>query len=344
MELKNQLSQRQIKILEKQQYRMVGGHSSVKVCGWTKSMLRGRGGCYKYKFYGIRSHQCLQMTTSMYCANRCMFCWRGEKAPVSKTWYGPIDKPKFIIDESKKAQMSLLEGFKGSKTANKKLVKEMKDIRHVALSLIGEPITYPKLNELIDKFHKRRISTFLVTNGQFPEDIEKVKYVTQFYLSVDAPNQVILKKVDVPLFKDYYERLLKSLDIMAKKKFRTCIRLTIIKGLNDTNLEDYKELLERGKPDFIEVKGYMHVGASRKFLKRSNMPLHSYIVEISKKLDKLLDDYEIISEHEPSRVVCFMKKSMKKKQFINFKKFFEIVDKKAEPIAENYSSKRMCPN
>jgi tRNA wybutosine-synthesizing protein 1 len=35
------------KELEKQQYRIVGSHSAVKVCGWTKNFLRGKGGCYK---------------------------------------------------------------------------------------------------------------------------------------------------------------------------------------------------------------------------------------------------------------------------------------------------------
>ncbi|MBI2665713.1 4-demethylwyosine synthase TYW1, partial [Candidatus Woesearchaeota archaeon] len=47
---------------EKQQYRMVGNHSAVKVCSWTKQMIRGKGGCYKFKFYGIKSNQCMQMT------------------------------------------------------------------------------------------------------------------------------------------------------------------------------------------------------------------------------------------------------------------------------------------
>ncbi len=31
--------------LEKQQYKVVGGHSAVKTCGWTKNMIRGKGGC-----------------------------------------------------------------------------------------------------------------------------------------------------------------------------------------------------------------------------------------------------------------------------------------------------------
>src|SRR5437870_4544521 len=87
---KLQVSSKQQLELEKQQYRMCCHHSAVKVCGWTKNMLRGEGGCYKFTFYGIRSHQCLQMTTSMFCASRCTFCWRGEKAPVSKDWYGPV--------------------------------------------------------------------------------------------------------------------------------------------------------------------------------------------------------------------------------------------------------------
>ncbi|NQV08656.1 4-demethylwyosine synthase TYW1 [Candidatus Woesearchaeota archaeon] len=342
--MRTQLNERYVKSLEKQQYRFVGNHSAVKICGWTKSHIRGNGGCYKYKFYGIRSHQCLQMTTSMYCANRCMFCWRGAKAPVSDKWYGPVDDINDIIKGSIQAQMSLLEGFKGSETANKQLINEMQNVRHVALSLIGEPVTYPKLNELLDEFHKRKISTFIVTNGQFPDDIKKLKYVTQFYLSVDAANEKTLKKVDVPLFKDYYKRLLKSLDIMKKKPFRTCIRITVIKDVNDDDLKGYKELIERGQPDFIEVKSYMHVGASRKFLKRENMPLHSYVVEISKKLNKILPDYEIISEHVPSRVTCFIRKELKKKQYLNFKKFFEMTDKKQEPIAIKYSSKKMCSN
>ena len=41
-------------------YKIVGTHSGVKICRWTKSMLRGRGGCYKHTFYGIVSYQCME--------------------------------------------------------------------------------------------------------------------------------------------------------------------------------------------------------------------------------------------------------------------------------------------
>nr|POE72382.1 s-adenosyl-l-methionine-dependent trna 4-demethylwyosine synthase [Quercus suber] len=48
--------------LTKQGYTIVGSHSGVKICRWTKSALRGRGSCYKYSFYGIASHLCMEAT------------------------------------------------------------------------------------------------------------------------------------------------------------------------------------------------------------------------------------------------------------------------------------------
>lgn len=40
-----------------QGYKIIGSHSGVKLCRWTKAQLRGRGGCYKHSFYGIESHR-----------------------------------------------------------------------------------------------------------------------------------------------------------------------------------------------------------------------------------------------------------------------------------------------
>jgi len=320
--------------LEKQQYRVVGKnkHSAVKICGWTKNMIRGKGGCYKLKFYGIRSHQCLQMSTSMSCANRCTFCWRGYKAPVSKEWRWAVDDPEEIIEESLKAQKSLLNGFGGSPTANKTLYEESKTVRHVALSLTGEPIIYPRINEAIDGFHRRGISTFLVTNAQYPEAIRDLAPVTQLYLSVDAPDKELLKEVDVPLFTDYWERLLTSLDYTREKHHRTTIRLTMIKGVNMTNPEGYKNLILRANPDFIEIKGYMFVGASRQRLSLKNMPFHEEVRAFAEQLLPLLPEYGFASEHKPSRVVLLAKKKYYDEQeqqwktWIDFHRFFNLWD------------------
>lgn len=43
--------------------------------------------------------------------------------------------------------------------------------KHCALSLVGEPIMYPEINTLIGLLHDKGISTFLVTNAQFPDAI-----------------------------------------------------------------------------------------------------------------------------------------------------------------------------
>ena len=49
--------------------------------------------------------------------------------------------------------------------------------------------------------HERQISSFLVTNAQFPEAIRQLEPCTQLYVSVDASTKDSLKKIDRPLFK-----------------------------------------------------------------------------------------------------------------------------------------------
>ena len=342
--IKNQLTTNQQSSLTKQGYRLVGNHSAVKICEWTKKMLRGDGGCYKFIFYGIRSHQCLQMTTSMFCASRCKFCWRGQKAPVSEKWYGPIDSPEHIINHSLDEHLKLLEGFNGNKKANKNRISEMNNIRHVALSLTGEPITYPLINEILKSFHKRKISTFLVTNSQYPEQIKKIEKATQLYLSIDAPNKQLLKKIDNPLFKDYWERTLESLDLLKTRNYRTCIRLTLIKNENMIDLTGYASLIKRGSPDVIELKSYVWVGASQKLYTVQNMPLLEDMQEFTNNLLELLPDYEYIKTHIQSRAILLIKKSLKKKAWINFPKFFELIAKGKNFDTEDYSSEIITPN
>lgn len=342
---KEQLSLRQKAALTKQGYRLVGDHSAVKICEWTKKSLRGQGNCYKYTFYGIRSHQCMQMTTSMYCASRCKFCWRGEKAPVGTKWYGPINEPKFILDNSVKEHLKLMTGFGSHKQATEEKKKEAKDIRHVALSLTGEPITYPLLNEMLKEFHDEGISTFLVTNAQFPEAIEKINHVTQLYLSIDAPTKAKLKKIDRPLFKDFWEKMEKSLDLLKTRKYRTCIRLTMIKGENVEDFEKYAELIHRGNPDFVELKSYVWVGGSQENYQVQNMPYMEDMKQYTDEILKHLPDYEYAANHPKSRAVLLVKKSLNGKRWINFPKFFELAkEDNQDYTAQDYSSEVMQPN
>ncbi|MBI5390495.1 4-demethylwyosine synthase TYW1 [Candidatus Woesearchaeota archaeon] len=314
--------------LEKEQYRMVGSHSAVKTCHWTKKMMKSEGGCYKLTFYGIMSHQCMQMTTSISCANRCTFCWRGYKAPVSKEWKWDVDEPDMILEKSQEAHHKLITGYKGNKKVKPHMFDATRTVRHVALSLTGEPITYPRMNELIAKFHAKKISTFLVTNAQYPEQIKNLSPITQLYVSVDAPNKKLLKKIDVPLFTDFWERANLSLDYLAQKKQRTTIRLTMVKGVNMVEPENYAALIRKGDPDFIEVKGYMFVGASRQRLEKSNMPFHEDVLAFTKELTAYLPEYDLVTEHKPSRVVLLAKKKFFREgrwwTWIDFPTFFEL--------------------
>lgn len=326
--------------LEKQQYRVIGSHSAVKICGWTKSALRGKGSCYKQKFYGINSSQCMQMTTSISCANRCKICWRDYKAPVSKEWKWSVDEPTMILEGCLKAQFDLLAGFKGFEKVDLKEYEKSNTVKHAALSLTGDSIIYPKLNEFIDELHKRGISTFLVTNAQFPEQLKNMKPITQLYVSVDAPNKELLKEIDVPLFEDFWERFNKSLEYLSQKKQRTALRLTIVKGINDKDLEGYASIIHKGNPDLVEVKGYMWLGASRERLKIENMPLHEDIVKFTNELAKYLPEYEIVTDHVPSRVVLLAKKKFKKNgkwhTWIDFNKFNKLALSGKEFTAEDY--------
>lgn len=294
--------------LERGAYRLVGEneHSAVKICRWTKKSLREEGICYKQKFYenihGIKSHRCLQMTPSLpFCDNQCVFCWRDSDLN-KPNWEGPVDDPSEIIDEAILAQRELLSGFKGNSQVNKEKWEEAQDPNLSAISLDGEPTLYPKLSGLIDEYYDRNIVPFLVTNGQHPDQLEEIKEPAQLYISAVAPDRKTYNKVCRPLVENSWDKLNESLELMPSFGSIKVLRLTLVKGLNLKNPESYAKLIEKAEPDFVEPKGYMYVGHSRKRLEMKNMPTHEEITQFAEKLEKLTG-YKIINESESSRVI-----------------------------------------
>lgn len=170
---------KQAKALKKEGYKLIGTHSAVKLCRWTKHQLRGRGGCYKHTHYGITSYQCMEATPSLACANKCVFCWRHHKNPVGREWRWKMDDPKMIVEEAVKEHISMIKETRGIPGIQMDRWTEAHTVRHCALSLVGEPIMYPKINELLHELHDRKISTFLVTNGQHPQAINDLIPITQ---------------------------------------------------------------------------------------------------------------------------------------------------------------------
>jgi len=300
------MEQTQVANLENQGYRLVGNHSAVKVCNWTKEAMTCSDVCYKKQFYNIDSHRCIQASVTVdVCSLKCDFCWRDVNT-FSMNVHKP-DDPKMIVEGFIQAHTQLLMGYKGNPhTPTMRFAEAMKP-KHVALSLTGDACFYPKLPELIEEFHTQGMTTFLVTNGTNPAMIRQLlgHQPTQLYITVGAPDKETYDLILKPVIPRAWENLQQSLDLLSQFK-RSVIRLTITKGVNMHNLEGYAELVERGHPLFVEIKGFMSVGHARGRIGVEGMPSHEEVQHFSKQLCTLTG-YQFIDEKENSRVVLLMK-------------------------------------
>ena len=331
--------------LTKQGYSIIGSHSGVKICRWTKSALRGRGSCYKYSFYGIASHLCMEATPSLSCSNKCVFCWRHGTNPVGTTWRWVTDAPDVIFDGITAAHYKKIKMMKGVPGVRAERFAEAMRIRHCALSLVGEPIFYPHINDLLRIMHDNRISTFLVCNAQHPAQLASLVPVTQLYVSIDASNKESLRKVDRPLHRDYWERFCACLDILRTRRFeqRTVFRLTLVKGFNmEEEVKGYADLVERALPCFVEVKGVTYCGTSAAGsagLTMQNVPFYEEVAEFVTLLEKELNSrglyYGIGAEHAHSCCILLadsnrFKRKGKWATRIDFERFFDLYEGKVE--------------
>lgn len=336
--------------LTKQGYTIIGSHSGVKICRWTKSALRGRGSCYKNSFYGIASHLCMETTPSLSCSNKCVFCWRHGTNPVSTTWRWQVDPPELIFNGAKEGHYKKIKMMRGVPGVRAERFEEAMRIRHCALSLVGEPIFYPHINEFVGLLHGERISSFLVCNAQHPQQLQDLRRVTQLYVSIDASNRESLKRIDRPLHRDFWERFQACLGILKEKRFvqRTVFRLTLVKGFNvEDEVEGYAELVEKGLPCFVEVKGVTYCGTSTAAgagLTMQNVPFYDEVVEFVETLNKALArrglEYGIAAEHAHSCCVLLASKRFliegRWNTIIDYEKFFKLLEGGGDFAPEDY--------
>lgn len=321
--------------MEKQGYHFVGRHSAVKICEYTANGLRGGTLCYKHSFYGIKSWQCIQATPAIGCDLGCRFCWRLIPEEMGINWnelnaVGQWDDPDVIVEGMIKEQRRIVSGYKAVADTDLKKRRwvESNDPKHVAISLTGEPTFYPKLGSLIAAFHKKGISTFLVTNGTLPEMIEKLDPLpTQLYISLQAPDKQTYIETTRPKIDEdsAWERFLKSLAMLPKLKTRTVLRMTLIKGLNMKNPKDYSELIRLSGANYVEVKGFSFVGGAREAprnLSLESMPTHNEIKEFAQLLAKHTRYIET-AEHRPSRITLLSRdEESKTNRIIDFTKIY----------------------
>ena len=305
-----QILEQLITRLKREKYQLVGKHSAVKKCSWLHQSLTKGKVCYKQKFYGIQSHRCLQMTPSVfYCTLRCLFCWRVQPEDlninfkVDETAFPTPDDPKFIVEESILAQRRILSGYKAHVEIERKKYEEALNPNHAAISLTGEPTLYPLIGDLINEFHRKGMTTFLVTNGTNPKVLSQLNHEpTQLYISLHAPNKEIFAKTCRPQIPHAWENVEESLELLKSFRCPTVVRLTLVKDLNMTKIEDYAKLIQKTESTYVETKSYMYVGFSRKRLTYENMPTHDEIKVFAEKLSELTG-YKIIDEARDSRVV-----------------------------------------
>uniref|UniRef100_A0A8C9CQ71 tRNA 4-demethylwyosine synthase (AdoMet-dependent) n=1 Tax=Phocoena sinus TaxID=42100 RepID=A0A8C9CQ71_PHOSS len=260
------------------------------------------------------------------CANKCVFCWRHHTNPVGTEWRWKMDQAEMILKEAIENHQNVMKQLE----VFIERFEEGMTVKHCALSLVGEPIMYPEINRFLKLLHERKISSFLVTNAQFPAEIRNLKPVTQLYVSVDASTKESLKKIDRPLFKDFWQRFLDSLKALAAKQQRTVYRLTLVKAWNVDELQAYAKLVSLGNPDFIEVKGVTYCGeSSASSLTMANVPWHEEVVRFVCELVDLIPDYEIACEHEHSNCLLIAHKKFKIGRewwtWIDYSRFQELI-------------------
>jgi len=286
-----------------QGYQLVGKHSAVKLCYWSReSISRGRD-CYKGRFYGIESHRCLQMSPAIDSCNlHCRFCWRNQGWENDETM-PEYDDPEALLDRSVEAQRRILSGFKGDPTVALERWEEAESPKHIAISLTGEPTLYPKMNRFLELCHERGITTFLVTNGTNPDALRALDPLpTQLYVSVTAPNAEVFRRLTLPAQDDAWDRLRESLSIVRELRTRRVVRHTLVKGWNLGWVGAYAELDSIARPDFIEPKGYVYMGKSRQRLGRDQEPTHEEVAGFARRL-AARTGYRLLDESPDSKVV-----------------------------------------
>lgn len=100
----------------------------------------------------------METTPSLACANKCTYCWRSHSNPVGTSWRWATDNPKTVVDGAMSEHDRMIKQLKGLPGLNEERFDEARTPRHAALSLVGEPIMYPHIQEYIRLLHSKHIS------------------------------------------------------------------------------------------------------------------------------------------------------------------------------------------
>jgi len=210
-------------------------------------------------------------------------------------------------------QLKILSGYKGNPKVCSEKYLEALTPKHVAISLTGEPTLYPPLSELIEDFHKRALTTFLVSNGTVPKDLSQLgEEPTQIYISVSAFDKETFLEACRPQIPGAWKNLKDTLSLLPSFKCHTEIRITLVRHKNLKHPELYARLIEKASPTYVGPKAHMHAGFLRLRLGFENMPTHQEIQDFAALLTQEIG-YNLLDEAPKSRVVLLsrLEKSIK---------------------------------
>ncbi|NDB47424.1 MAG: 4-demethylwyosine synthase TYW1 [Nitrososphaeria archaeon] len=305
----------------------ISDHSTVELCHWTKKSFKGEESCYKHKFYGISTHQCMEFSPAgMYCENRCVYCWRPMEFYDSLEMNPQnVAEPEDIVNNLMTERRKLIMGFYGDPRAITKKLDESLLPAHYAISLSGEPTMYPKLPQLIRylKTLPATKSIFLVTNGQEPQMLKRLQdedaLPTQIYLSTNAADHDSFMRINKPRYSDSWERWNQSLELLQNLDTRTVLRMTMIRNHNDLEsmIPAFADMIKRANVHFIEIKSYMHIGRSTNRLDYSDMLEFDEISHFANQLAQKSQIYSVSNESTISRIVLLQNQQRQISPFIS---------------------------
>lgn len=270
----------------------------------------------------------------------------GCESSIQKVDDALVDLKIANVVQKKRAKIfALVEGLSASPLSVEesvdlveRLVATKKDIvrvhiessnpKHVAISYDGEPTMYAKIGELISEFRKKGISTFVVTNGTFPERIIEMKnsgnLPTQLYVTMAAPDKETYLKVCssvtpyFPVHNDHWERLNRTLGMLSSLECRTVIRITSVRGVNMIQPEIYRKKIKESNPSFLELKGFSITGNAPMISRRLGKslsedrdelfrsafqycPTHEEIVRFAREISSDFGEFPLVSESKVNR-------------------------------------------
>jgi tRNA wybutosine-synthesizing protein 1 len=259
----------------------------VGVCYWTKSAIQGEGTCYKHAFYGIRSHQCLELTPIPDACNLdCAFCWRNLDKPGGNAQGLALTKVEGYVDKLIALRNQKISGFGNQALLDPQVREQSTTPKFWTISYSGEPTLSPELPRLVSDLLDRGFKTLVVSNGTRPEALETLapRPPTQLYLSLCGYDEASFERISSPKEKGLWGNVGLSIKALKSIKCRRAFRITLLKGFNLDQAKAFADLVKEGLPEYVEMKAYAHMGQSINRLPFSAVPGFEQVQSLGREL------------------------------------------------------------